>query len=180
MQRANIQSSQTLFEWWRDRTIRASDLDRGRESCRRATQIVSRQSNHIGFYHRQSSTHVTPFSLNTVLAPHFSHQSKSHLLVDCNIRHHPRTFKVALPALLICPSHHSLHELLPYSLSLISRQHRHNVAEIVSLLVGPEFLLCFRLPCFPDPVPIYPQSATTEPADVEEALAEPQRPRINS
>jgi hypothetical protein len=129
---------------------------------------LSVDSQTTDFLAKQSGAHVTPFSFfNTVLAPHFSHQPKSHLLVDCNVRHHPRTFKVALPTLFIRPSHHNLHELLPYSLSLLSRQHSHNVAEIVALLVSPEFFLCFCLPCFPDPVPIYPQSATTEPADVE-------------
>jgi hypothetical protein len=137
-----------------------------------------RENQTTGRFPVNSVTYITPFPLDAILASHLSDQPKSHLLVDCHVRHHSRALEVALPPLSVRCIHHTLHEFLSYAPSLLSRQYCDNVTEIVPMLVSPEFLLCFRLACFPDPISGGTQAAAAQETNIEEALAKPEGPGV--
>lgn len=122
--------------------------------------------------------YITTFPFDAILASHFPHQPKAHLLVDCHIGNQSRTLEVALPALLVRLVHRSLHQLSPNAPSLLPRQYGNDVTEIVPLLIRPEFFLGFCLTGFPNPIPIHTQTAAAHKANIEEALAKPKGPRV--
>lgn len=110
-----------------------------------------------------------------VFALHLSRQLKSKLLIYWHIGHLSRALQITPHALRVRHSQHLLHQFPPHTLPLRLGQDGHDIAEIVALLTGPQLFLRFRLPRFPNPIPLCTQPAATIPC-VHSDLIQPQPP----
>lgn len=111
-----------------------------------------------------------------ILTVDLPNQLESHFAVYLDVRNPLGGLKIAWNSLFISPLGDNLEEFPPHALALRIRPDGNDIAEIVALRVGPDFLLRLCLTCFPDPIPSGVEATVSQKPDVVEELAEREQP----
>jgi hypothetical protein len=98
-------------------------------------------------------------------------QLEPHFAVYLDVGNQLGGLQIARNSLLISLLGDHLEEFPPHAFALCIRSDGDDIAEIVALGVGPDFLLRLCLTCFPDPIPPGVEATVSQKPDVVEELA---------